>query len=90
MLRPGQWGTYLRGVSGEVWAGATGLAGWLLLTWGVQEIVGRLWVWKVSMGLLLLGLFGFGTMWQLFRAGLLGLTDDQGATDEGTASDGST
>lgn len=93
MLRSDKLGAYLRGSNGrEALAWITFLAGWTLGTWGLVEATGSTWVWKVSAGLLLLGLFGYGTLWQLFRAGLLGLTDDQdqGATDGRTGDSGTT
>lgn len=83
---------YLRGSLLEALTAMLGLTGWALLTWGLMEATGQQWIWKLSLGSLFIGLFGLGTLWHLFKAGLLGLTMDQkdeGATD-GSASDGST
>lgn len=64
----------------EALVGLAGLIGWALVTWGLTELIADPWVWKVSVGLLCLGLFGYGTLWQIFRTGLLGQTE-RGATD---------
>jgi len=88
-LRRGRLKAYLEGVNGpEIVVGLLGLGGWALTAWGLAELIGQSWVWKLSAGLLLLGLFGYGTVWQLFRAGILGL--NQGADEDGTSSDSRT
>ena len=81
---------YLRGSLLEELTAMLGLIGWVLITWGLQEATHQQWIWKVSLGLFLLGLVGFGTLWHFFKAGLLGLTMDQeeGVTD-GSANTGS-
>ena len=84
MLRKLRLGAYfgvIWKVRAELLTCLTALAGWTLLTWGIQEVIGSAWVWRVSLGLLLLGLVGFKFLWHILTRGLYLLTRPEKKTD---------
>lgn len=53
----------------EILTAVAALVGWLLVTWGLAELL-IVWVWPISLGALLLGLAGWRFVWQLLVDGL--------------------
>lgn len=61
----------------ELGAAAALLAGWASLTWAIAAIAPPRIVWRASVGLLLLALFGFKLLYVMARDGLYTLTREK-------------
>lgn len=57
----------------EILTAVVAVAGWLLVTWGLAELL-TVWVWPISLGALLLGLTGWRFVWRLLVDGFYVLT----------------
>lgn len=49
------------------------VGGWLMITWGLAELV-TVWIWPISLGALLLSAGGWGLLFEVVRDGLYTLT----------------
>ncbi|PRX19222.1 hypothetical protein BX659_1393 [Orenia metallireducens] len=63
----------------EIWLCLAWISGWIFVTWSLVDLFGN-WIWKLSGGLLLLGLVGYRFIFKIVLDGLyvLSLEDKEG------------